>query len=261
VAGRSSSTAIFFCGPSSGRRVAAGWPLPLLAALVGYAFAATVWAQWLYRRRPAQLAWALGLTAYSAAAAIEAFAAAYPWNVPLYRAYFTLAAGNVGLLGLGTLLLVASPRAGRVGALVVGAAMLIALFAPWALPLGPDTVVVVDGAPVRLAEAGTDLGGKAIPFSNPGRVAFLLLNVVGGVALIGGALWSWWRTRRPGVLLIGLGALLPFLGGSASTLFGLDARVLLQLLGIVVMFVGFLQGRDARLTADAAAPSPSTAPR
>lgn len=218
----------------------ASWPLPLLAAAVGAAFAVTVWAQWLYRRRPHQLSWALGLSAYAGAAAIEAYASAAPWNAGLYRAYFVLAATNVGLLGLGTLLLVAPPRLGRACALGVAALALISLFAPWEIPLAPDTPIDIGGDMVRFADAGTDLGGKAIPFTNPGRIAFLLLNVLGGLALIGGALLSWRRARRPGVLLIGAGALLPFAGGSASTLAGLDARVLLQLLGIVVMFGGYL---------------------
>lgn len=236
-------------------RPAVAWQLPLLAAVIGYAFAATVWAQWLYRRRPSQLAWALGLTAYAGASAIDAYVTANPWNAPLYRLYFLLAAGNVGLLGLGTIFLVAPPRIRQPATLAVAAALLIALFAPWALPLGPDTLVAIDGEPTRLADAGTDLGGKAIPFSNPGRIAFLLLNVVGGLALIGGALWSWRTTRRAGVLLIGLGALLPFLGGSASTLGGLDVRILTQLLGIAVMFAGFLQGREAAPLAAREAPA------
>lgn len=165
---------------------------------------------------------------------MDAWVAASGWNAGLYRAYFVFAAGNVGLLGTGTMCLLRDARWGRVFALLTLVGMTTALFAPWELPI--DSLV---------QGAGTDLGGKAVPFSNPGRVAFLLLNVIGGLALIGGALWSYAQTRRPGLLLIGLGALVPFLGGSASTLGAVDARILAQFVGILVMYAGYAWGARA----------------
>src|SRR5581483_10576273 len=98
------------------------------------------------------------------------------------------------------------------------------------------------GGPLRAAPGLRGLRGRG---AQPG---------CGGLALIVGALWSWWRTRRAGVLLIGLGAMLPFAGGSLSDLLHADVRVLLQLLGIVVMFAGFLQGREVPSRAAVAVP-------
>ena len=224
-------------------RTMAAWLVPLLAGVVSAAFAAMVWGQFSARGRPHQLAWALGLSAYAAASLIEAYVSQAPWSVALYRAYFPLAGATVGLLGLGTVLLARVNAWTALFAALTGLAVVVALVGPFALPLSD----------ADLGDAGPSLGAKAIPFSNPGRVAFLLLNVVGGLALIGGALWSWWRTRRAGVLLIGLGAILPFAGGSLSDLSGVDLRVLLQLLGIVVMFAGVLQGRE--VPSRAAAPT------
>ncbi len=224
--------------------MAYAWLVPALAGAVSAVFASLVWGQFSARRRPFQLAWALGLSAYSAASFIEAYVSGNPWSVALYRAYFPLAAATVGLLGLGSVLLARVNAWTALYAALTGLAVVVALVGPFALPL--------DSA--AFADAGPSLGAAPVPFSNPGRVAFLVLNIVGGLALIVGALWSWWRTRRAGVLLIGLGAMLPFAGGSLSDLLHADVRVLLQLLGIVVMFAGFLQGREVPSRAAVAVP-------
>lgn len=244
----------FFCQRRRRRLVAAAWVLPFLAGVVGAAFAANVWGQWSVRRRPHQLAWALGLTMYALASLVDALALVSGWNVPLYRAFFVLAAGNVGLLGLGTMLLARAGPSARAMMLFVVLGIAVAALAQFATPLTAQTPVCIgaDGC-VPLREAGADVGAKPVPFSNPARWAFLLLNVLGGLALIGGALLSWWRTRRAGVLLIGVGAMVPFLGGSLSTLLALELRTLAQLVGIALMFAGYLRGREV---APAAAPRP-----
>lgn len=212
--------------------MASGWVVPLLAGIVAGLFAARVWGEWSVRRRSHQLAWALGLSLYAIATLVDAYVATQGWSVASYRIFFAAAGANVGFLGLGTILLTRSRSrvVGRGFAAFVVVGALVAGLGQLAVPLDP-----------------TRLEGTAapIPFPHPARIAFLLLNVIGGLALIVGAVVSWWQTRRPGVLLIGVGALLPFLGGSLSTLTALDLRVLLQFLGIVVMFVGYLRGRDA----------------
>jgi len=114
-----------------------------------------------------------------------------------------------------------------------------------------------DRVTMPLAEWHLELGAKAVPFPHPARLASLVMNVAGGLALVGGALWSWWQTRAAGLLLIGLGALLPFMGGTLSTLGLGQARIAAQFLGILVMFAGYLAGtagaRRARSGAAAAA--------
>lgn len=231
--------------------VASGWIIAFLAGVVAALFAAKVWGQWSVRRRPHQLAWGAGLTMYALAALLDSYVGWHGgWDAISYRVFFALAAGNVGFLGLGTVLLARTGRAAQAFAAFVVIGFAVAAVGQLSVPLSADQLVGGCGdagsdVPCkRLDEWGTDLGAKAIPFSSPARWAFLLLNVVGGLALIGGALLSWWRTRAAGVLLIGVGALLPFLAGSLSTIFGLDLRVVMQFLGIIVMFVGYLRGRE-----------------
>lgn len=220
------------------------WVYPFLVALVAAAFAARVWGQWSARRGPHQLAWAAGLTAYALASLVEAYVSTSPWTVGLYRAYFPLAALNVGLLGLGTLLLSRRDAWTAALAALLGLAAVFAALGPLMVPLDARQPVTIGDETRAFADWGTDLGAKPIPLPHPGRIGFLVLNAVGGLALIGGAMLAWWKTRRPGVLLIGVGALLPFLGGTLSALVHVDLRIPLQLAGIVVMFVGFLKGQD-----------------
>lgn len=221
------------------------WAVPLLAGLVAGVFAAKVWGQWSVRRRPHQLAWATGLTLYAVATLLDAYVATEGWSVGVYRLFFAVAASNVGFLGLGTVLLARSGAWGRAFALVVVALALVAALGQLAVPLDAQQPVTIEGETRPLAAWGSDLGARPVPFPHPARLAFLSLNVLGGLALIGGALLSWWQTRRAGVLLIAVGALLPFLGGSLSTLFALDLRVVLQFLGIGVMFLGYVRGRES----------------
>lgn len=222
-----------------------GWTFPFLAAMLGALFAARVWGQWSHRRAPHQLAWALGLTAYALASLVEAYVSTSPWSVALYRVYFPLAAINVGLLGLGSVLLARQGVGTALLAALLGLAAIFATLGPLMTPLAPDQPITIRGETRPLADWGTELGAKPFPYSHPGRMGFLALNVVGGLALVGGALLSWWKTRKPGVLLIGVGALLPFLGGTLSNLAGFDLRTALQLAGIAVMFLGYLKGQEA----------------
>ena len=224
--------------------VASAWLLPFLAGVLAAVFAARVWGQFSARRRPHQFAWGLGLTFYAAASFIEAYVAQNPWSVPLYEVYFPLAGATVGLLGLGTVFLARLDKWTALYAAATGLAIVITIVGPFGLHLAPGAPIEVKGVTQPLASWGTQLGSAAVPFSNPARWSFLLLNVVGGLALIGGALTSYQKTRRTGVLLIGVGAVLPFAGGSLASIGGLDARILLQLLGIAVMFAGYLQGRE-----------------
>lgn len=207
--------------------------VPALAAAVSVVFAALVARQWVQRRRPHQAAWALGLLAYAAASALEAVYAE-GWTVRAYRAYFPLGAAPVGLLGLGTLHLLGAPRWANLFAITVALALIVCSSGVLAQRLDP-----------ALLDEGATVGAKPVPLPNPARWAFLYLNVVGGLALVGGALASWWRTRSHGVLLIGLGALLAASGGALASLRIFDDRLMLQLLAVCLMFAGYLRSREA----------------
>src|SRR5437899_12420685 len=83
-----------------------GAAISLGATVISLAFASLVFAQWLGRRRPYQLAWSLGLGLYAIAAFMQFLAEAYGWSVTVYKIYYLVAAPLVAVLWLGYVFLV-----------------------------------------------------------------------------------------------------------------------------------------------------------
>jgi len=87
--------------------------LPLLSSLLSFVFAAMVADQWLRRRQPFQLVWAIGLLWYGISAGTEFVGSAWGWNEPLYRVWYLIGAfGVAAYLGLGTVYLLNRTRFG-----------------------------------------------------------------------------------------------------------------------------------------------------
>lgn len=218
--------------------------IPAAAGVTGLVFAGLVAAKWRKNRRAHDALWAAGLFLYGVVSFVEAWVMTSGWTIPLYRTYFVMSPALVGLLGAGTIRFVADAKWSRLFTALVAGLVLVAAIGQLFLVIHIDTPVTADGVTKPLDEWGSELGGRAIPFPHPARIAFLLLNIVGGLALILGALWSWWTTKRLGVLLIGVGALFPFTGGTLSTLGFPEGRIIAQLIGIVIMFAGFVKSQE-----------------
>ncbi len=191
------------------------WPWPLATALLGFVFTWLVFRQWLERRKPHQLAWAVGLLFYSVAAVMESWSEyAQSWDPTVYRVYIVLAASLVGFLGLGSLYLIAHRRVwGHLYLAFNLACMAVFLYGTFTSPLRG-----------RLA-AGITVGGSALgPATSFPRIMSLPFNIPGSLFLLGGALLSIWRFaakreyryRMWANVLIALGTILiAFVGGKA----------------------------------------------
>ena len=216
---------------------------PLLATVISAIFAATLWRQ--YRRKPRAylLAWSIALAVYSVAALTEVIGAAGGWNPLLYRVYYYFGGITVvGVLAVGTIYLLA-PRFGRaaLGILVVLAGIGLAGIVGAHLQPGLLETHQVPSADTIKLEQGA--------FNVLAILMAAVLNSVGSVVLIGGALWSaygaWRRggaqSRLVANILIAAGA---FIVAGASTLFRVfhvyELFYVGQALGVLVMFGGFL---------------------
>ena len=94
--------------------------LPLIATALAGVFALLLFDQWLRRRRPYQLAWAIGVTWFGVAAMAEVLGTARGWDALLYRTWYLSGAVWVAAwLGLGTVLLLARTRFGYAFALAL----------------------------------------------------------------------------------------------------------------------------------------------
>jgi hypothetical protein len=84
-----------------------------LAAVVALVMALALLDQWRERRRPYQLAWAVGSLLFGVAAGAEAIGAASGWSPELFKIWYLAGAVlNVGWLGLGTAFLLGRTRFG-----------------------------------------------------------------------------------------------------------------------------------------------------
>lgn len=207
-----------------------GTAISLASAAISAAFAILVFQQWRSHRKAYQAAWTVGLAMFSVAALMQSFSEMYGWSVGIYKVYYFVAAPLVAVLGVGSAFL-ANRKLGLGFALYTG--VLSAAFA-W----------VVGTATVNVA-AFSNTFPAGLGFDESVRIWSPLFTVPGSLALIGIALVSFWRTRLQFNLWIAAGAIVAAASGSLAT-FGVTwALYLGELLGIALMFRGFLASRDA----------------
>jgi hypothetical protein len=216
---------------------------PMTATVIAGAFAAILLNRYISsRRRPHELMWGIAFLLFAFAAGCQVYADVKgDWTPLLARIYYlTGAILNVGFLGLGTLYLVASRRVANVGLVVM---LLITAFSAF----------LVFRAPIDMATLATEAGWKSVTEYSPWpRVLAVVVNSIGTVLVVGGALWSAWvfwrkrvmKGRMVGVLLLAVGTFLIALGGTITGVTGLknhDYLYITMAAGSILMFVGYLQ--------------------
>ena len=202
---------------------------PLITTLISLFFTISIFRQYSQRKKIYQFIWGTGLLIFSFTTLLEFISEIYGWTIPLYRVYYVLIASLVAILGLGTVYLF-NRRTGRYLTLYF-AVVIVALII---LTLNAE----VDTG--KLKER--TVGGSAMPAS--ARMISPFLTIPGSIALIGGALYSWYMTQRNYNLFIAIGALLVASGGGLSR-FGMEwALYILELLGVAVMYIGFIKSED-----------------
>ena len=220
----------------------------LAATAISAAFALTLFVQYRAKPRPYLLAWSVALAIYAIAALTEVIGAAGGWNPLLYRTYYFFGGILVvGVLALGTIFLLA-PRFGRAALWVLVVLAAIGLAGILGASLQPgllQTREVPSVDTIRLEHGA---------FNAVAILMAAVLNIVGSLILIGGALWSAYGAWRKGGppsrlvanILIAAGALIV---GGASTLTRLFHTYELfyvgQAIGVLVMFGGFLAAQRA----------------
>jgi hypothetical protein len=220
----------------------------LAATAISAAFAMTLFMQYRSKPRPYLLAWSLALAIYAVAACTEVIGAAAGWTPLLYRTYYYFGGILVvGVLALGTIYLLA-PRWGRAALLVLVVLAGIGLAGTLGASLQAgllQTREVPSVDTIRLEQGS---------FNAVAILMAAVLNSVGSVILIGGALWSAYGAWRKGGaqsrllanILIAAGA---FIVAGASTLTRLfhvyELFYVGQAIGVLVIFGGFLAAQRA----------------
>jgi hypothetical protein len=216
------------------------WVFPLVAALVGAAFAALLARQFVVRRRPYQALWALALVMFCGASVMVFLGVLNGWSTGEFRLYWLLGAVlTVPFLAQGELHLLMKDRR------VANALLLVLLFGT-AFAVSRIRSAHVD--PAALAKH-LPSGTKAFATDQFVLQMARLYSIPAYVVLVAGTLWSAWRMRgRPdlknrfvGTLAIAVGATV-VAAGSAFAATGDSTGFSLTLAGgIAVMFYGFLR--------------------
>ena len=218
--------------------------IPLIAAVVGAAFAVVVGRQYLTRRKTYQAVWALALAMFGVAAAFETVGQLAGWSDATYKGYYLFGGLlNVGWLGIGSLLLLAPPRWGRAAVIVMAVISLICVV----------TVLASQTSATLLKAEVPARGAIDVPAALP-----LITNLGGSLLLVGGAAWSAWKSARAGaprnrvlgLAILAAGAFIVAGGHSYAQSKGVYiAQPLSEASGIVAMFAGFLVVEARRATA------------
>jgi len=212
--------------------------IPLISCVVSFIFGITVLDQYFARRRSYQLVWAIGILMYAVSTGAELAFELGGLNETVLKFWYLFGAIFVAAyLGQGTVYLLARRRTAHIATGILLAASIYA-------------AVSVFTAAVDL-NAIEELSGKAFPTSI--RLMTPVFNIYGTVTLVGGAIYSAWIFWRKRILphrvvsnvLIAVGAILPAFGGTIMRFWDtLAVLYLLEVLGIVIIFIGFLRSHE-----------------
>ena len=216
--------------------------VPFTSAVISFVFAFLVLRRYTIRRGTHLLLWGLGMVFYGIGGFCEAYYGAFGWNDLVFRSWYLFGAILVAAwLGQGTVFLLARRRVAAISTAILLAASIYAAARVFTAELDPTLLTTS-------VHTGSELSGHAI--ITPGiRTLTPFFNIYGVVTLVGGAIYSAWIFFRKRVLLhrvignilIAVGALAPAFGGAFSR-FGIPAALYLgELLGAVLLFIGFLR--------------------
>jgi hypothetical protein len=216
--------------------------LPFTSATISFVFAALLFRRYAARRGPHLLLWGIGMVFYGLGGFAEGYYGAAGWSPVVFRIWYLAGAILVAAwLGQGTVYLLAPSRWANALMLLLTVGSAYAAVRVIGAELDP-------GLMTTSVHTGSELSGHAIVTSGV-RSLTPIFNLYGTVTLVGGALYSafiFWRKRvllhrTIGNILIAAGAILPAFGGSFSRAGFSGALYVSELLGAILLFIGFLR--------------------
>jgi hypothetical protein len=218
--------------------------LPFLSTIVTFAFAAAVFRRYTFKHGPHLLLWGIGLVLYGIGTLSEVIMAFTFSGLVLKLWYLSGAMLTAAWLGQGTIhLLVRRRGVAWTMTAVLTAVSILAIVLVLSAPLTPSAASY--NLSTAISSQYKDIltrGGLTIALT-------IILNIYGTLALVGGAIYSaviFWRkkvlmNRMIGNILIAIGALAPAMAGSFVKMGLVDGLYLSELVGVVLMYIGFIQ--------------------
>lgn len=218
--------------------------LPFLSTLVTFAFAIVVFARYLKRRGVHLLLWTFGLGFYSMGTLAEVILGFSFSGMVLKLWYLCGAMLTAAWLGQGTVHLLVRKRGAA--PIMTAVLLVVSLLATTLVMFAPITA---SAGTYQVAEPISSQYKDILTRSSLTIALTILLNIYGTLTLVGGAIYSavlFWRkrilvNRMIGNILIAAGAMAPAMAGSFVKMGLPDLLYLSELVGVVIMFIGFLQ--------------------
>ena len=216
--------------------------LPFVSFVFCLIFAAFVFKRFSTHRTPHTLLWGVGILFYGVGNFCEAYYGTFGWHPLVFRLWYLFGAILVAAwLGQGTVYLLARRRVANLLMVVLVLGSLYAAFRIFTAELDPALMI-------SNAHSSLELNGYAIVTTGV-RTLTPFFNIYGTLTLAGGATysaWLFWRKRvllhrTIGNILIAAGAMAPALGGTFSRLGMPSLLYVAELVGILLMLVGFLR--------------------
>jgi hypothetical protein len=220
--------------------------LPYLSTIVTIAFAIAVYSRYRQRGGMHLLLWAFGLLLYGIGTLSEVILGLTFSVFALKIWYLTGAMLTAAWLGMGTVHLLI--RKGNTAMILTWVLAGVSVLAFILVMVAPVTSTAYDVS-YPVSEQYKEI------FTRTGVIILLtiLLNIYGTLTLVGGAIYSaylFWRkkilvNRMFGNILIAVGALSPAMGGSLLRAGLTDMLYLSELIGAILMFIGFLMATSS----------------
>lgn len=214
--------------------------LPFLSSLISFIFAFFVFKRYTTRGGAHLFLWGVGMIFYGIGGFCEGFYGAFGWNPLVFRLWYLFGAILVAAwLGQGTVYLLAKKKWSHVFMALLLIGSLYGAYRVFSATLDPTLMTTS-------VHTGSELSGHAIVTSGV-RSLTPIFNLYGTATLVGGAIYSAWiffrkrilLHRTIGNILIAVGAIAPAFGGTFSRM-GVPAALYIgELLGAVLMFIGF----------------------
>jgi len=216
--------------------------LPILSSALSLVCAVFILRRFTERKGFHLLVWGIGILMYGIGGAAEAYHGAFGWSSVVFRLWYLFGAILVAAwLGQGTVYLLVRKSVAHVLMGILVAASIYGAIRVFMADLDP-------GLMTSSVHTGSELSGHAIV--TPGvRILTPFFNLYGTITLVGGALWSafvFWQKRillhrTLGNILIAAGAMLPAFGGTLSRMGIPNVLYIGELLGVMLIFLGFLR--------------------
>ena len=224
--------------------------IPLITGIISLVFAFMVLGQYRERHKPYQLLWAIGLLLYAGASILQGL-----WNLGVYAPsifrfwYLFGAMLTAAYLGMGSLYLhIHTPKANIV---MVGLVVftLVSIFTALQTDLQAN-VSLLREQPLSSIVPDTD----SLRYYPPTvSILTICLNSFGAIALSGSAIWSsvsYLRRKAPiyrvlSALLIAIGSFVSAAGGTFERFDVPQPHNIALLIGVVLIFLGFLRSNEA----------------